>query len=152
MNRISDLGTAGINWRRGALRLWAIGAVVWCVAVFSVGLLQNENASWFPADSPLVHVKISDTITWDYPAEWGVQQIRDDLQERLAAEDEKDREWAAHVPASLKDECSAIPPTTPFVDQPADCVQVVFCQGWPGSAIRLGVSDCNSTRLQKWCV
>ncbi len=68
------------------------------MAVISVGLLQNNNESWFPADSLAVHVKISDTIPWDYPAEWGVQRIRDDLQKRLAVEDEKDREWAAHCP------------------------------------------------------
>ena len=106
--------------------MWVIAAVVWCVAVFSVGLLQNKNASWFPADSQAVHVKISDTITWDYPAEWGVQRIRDDLQKRLAAEDAKDREWATHLPASVKEKCSAIPLKTPFADQPADGVRLFF--------------------------
>jgi hypothetical protein len=123
---MNDLETTGINWKRGALRLWVITAVVWSVAVFTVGLLQNNNVSWFSADSQAVHVKISDTTTWDYPAEWGVQRIRDDLQRRLAAEDAKDREWATHLPVSLKEKCSAIPSNTPFADQPADCVRLFF--------------------------
>jgi len=156
MSHTSDNKTTGLNWRQGALRLWVIASVVWCGAVFSAGLLQNKNVSWFPAESPMVHVKISDTVTWDYPAEWGVQRIRDDLQKRLAAEDEKDREWAAHVPASLKADCRAIPRATPFVDQPADCVRLLFVEhgdtlavpsGWESQIVTVpvcknGVSSC----------
>lgn len=153
-NHTGDLGTAGINWRRGALRLWVVASVVWCVAVFSEALQENENVSWFHHVSPPVHVKISNTETWDYPAEWGVQRIRDDLKKRLAAEDEKEREWADQVPASRKAECNAIAPTTPFVDQPANCVRLFYAKfkrivpsGWESQiatapACKNGASIC----------
>jgi hypothetical protein len=49
----SDIGTAGLNWRRGALRLWVIASVLWCGAVVSIGLLENKNTSWLPAESPM---------------------------------------------------------------------------------------------------
>jgi len=130
MNHPSDIRTAGINWRRGALRLWVIASVLWCAVVFSVVSvgLTTDNVSWFPADSPAtIHVRISDSETWDYPANWGVQRIRDDLRKRLAAADEKKyRDWAAQVPAARKAECRAIPPTTPFADEPDDCVRLAF--------------------------
>ena len=45
---MSGVRTGPLNWRRGALRLWVIAAIVWCVAIFSERLLQNKNASWFP--------------------------------------------------------------------------------------------------------
>jgi len=121
MNHTSDIGTTGINWRRGALRLWVIASALWCGAVFSIALLEHKNTNSFPAASLVVHVRISDTETWDYPAEWGVQRIRDDLEKRLAALDEKEHEWAALLPASRKAECGAIPPSTPFANQPGDC-------------------------------
>jgi hypothetical protein len=71
---------AGINWRRGAVRLWMIGSFLWCALALSIPL-ANSNVTWLPAHpSATVHVKISDTETWDYPAEWGVQRIRDDIQ------------------------------------------------------------------------
>ncbi len=138
-----------LNWRRGAFRLWIVVSALWCAGVFFAGLLENKDARRFPAGSPVVHVKISNTVTWDYPAEWGVQRIRDDLQKRLTAEDEKDREWAAQVPASRRDECSAIPPTTPFQDQPNDCNKLFFAKdrravpmGWEAQVAT--APDCNN--------
>ncbi len=46
MFEMSELETTSINWRRGALRLWVIAAVVWCASVFSVGpwVSQIETA------------------------------------------------------------------------------------------------------------
>jgi len=118
--------TSGINWRRGAFRLWLVASGLWGVAALTVPL-ANTNVTWFPsASSGTVHIKISDTKTWDYPAAWGVQRIRDVLEKRLAAEDAKDREWAAQLPEARMAECKAIPPTTPFVDQPPDCVRLFF--------------------------
>lgn len=121
---VEDVNAGAINWRRGALRLWVVASVLWCTIIFSMRL-SNENVTWLPSKE-MVNIKISDTVTWDYPAEWGVEKIRDDLKKRLVAKDEEEREWAAHVPASLKAQCGAIPPTTPFADQPADCVRLFF--------------------------
>jgi hypothetical protein len=126
MNHTSDIRAAGINWKRGAFRLWSIASALWCAAVFFVVLMTKQVSLSYVDASTTVHVRISNTETWDYPAEWGVQRIRDDLRKRLAAEDEKDREWAAQVPAARKAECRAIPPTTPFADQPPDCVRLFF--------------------------
>jgi hypothetical protein len=116
---------AGINWRRGAFRLWIIASVLWCALAFSVAL-TNTNVTWFSSTkSPAtIHVRISNTETWDYPSEWGVQRIRDDLQKRLAAEDEREREWAAQLPAARKAECRARRPTTKWEDEPADCARL----------------------------
>ena len=35
----------GLNWRRGAFRLWVMASVLWCVAVFSISLLENQKAN-----------------------------------------------------------------------------------------------------------
>jgi hypothetical protein len=76
--------TTGINWKRGALRLWIVASALWCAVVFAVALVSTTNeTSFLPADSPAtVHVRISNTETWDYPAEWGVPRIRDDLKRK----------------------------------------------------------------------
>ena len=117
---MSDSRIAGINWRRGAVRLWILASVLWCAAVFSVGLI-NTNVTWLPPESPAtVHVRISNTETRDYPAEWGVQRIRDDLQKRL---DEEKRELAAQraaFPVARQIECRAFE-SKPYPDVPADC-------------------------------
>jgi hypothetical protein len=129
MNQTSDITTTGINWRLGTFRLWIIVSGLWSAVVFSV-MLTNRNIIWSPSNSPAtVHVKISDTETWDYPTDWGVQRIEEDLKKRLAAKDEKEREWAAQLPAARKAQCRAIPPTTAFDDQPADCVRFYFADG-----------------------
>jgi hypothetical protein len=125
--------------------------------VLSVALLANENAREFPVKSPAVHVRVSNTVTWDYPAEWGVQRIGEDLEKRLGAEDEKDREWAAEVPASRKAECLAIPPTTPFSDQPADCVRLFFARdkravpsGWESQIAAAPVCKNGASSCEPW--
>jgi hypothetical protein len=116
----------GVNWRRGTLRLWIVSSSLWCLFAFAIPL-TNTSVTWFSSDSPAtIHVKISNSETWDYPAEWGVQRIRDDLRKRLAQEDEKDREWAAQLSLARKAECRAIPDTTSFDDEPADCVRLLF--------------------------
>lgn len=126
---MSDAKNSSVNWRRGTVRLWIIASVLWGAVVLRVSL-TNTNITWFSSDSPaIVHVKISDTETWAYPAGWGVQRIAEDLKKRLAAKDEKEREWAAQLPATRKAECRAIPPTTAFDDQPADCVEFYLADG-----------------------
>ena len=122
--------------------------------------LVNTNSIGFPSATPAtIHVRISNTETWDYPAEWGVQRIRDELQKRLAVEDEKDREWAAHVPAPRKAECHAIPPTTPFTDQPADCVRLFFAEtgdlravptGWEARFVKAPVCKNGLSSCEPW--
>jgi hypothetical protein len=125
-NTMKSSVPTNINWRLGALRLWMVASFLWCCAVFSVTLLDNPNASWFSVGSLTVHVKFSNSVTWDFPAEWGVQRITDDLEKRVAEEEKKDRDWAAQLPASVKEKCSAIRSTIPFADQPADCVRLFF--------------------------
>jgi hypothetical protein len=64
----------GINWRRGALRLWTVASVMWCALVVIVSS-EQLNVAWPFASLQIVHVKFSDTETWDYPAVWGVARI-----------------------------------------------------------------------------
>ena len=154
----NEAETRGINWRRGAFRLWIIASVLWFGAVFSVALLANRNGSGVPAYSPVVHVKISNTVTWDYPVEWGVQQIRYDLEKRLAAEDEKDREWAAQVPASRKSECDAISQQIRgFRTNPDDCVRLIFARdrravpsGWESQIVTAPTCKNGTSTCEPW--
>lgn len=69
----------------------------------------------------MVHVKVSNSETWDYPPEWGLERIKEDLKRRLAAEDEADRRWAASLPPARKAECDSLAKDTPMSDQPDDC-------------------------------
>jgi hypothetical protein len=87
----------------------------------------------------MVHVKISNTEQWDYPPEWGVQRITADLEKRMAAWDQKERDWAAHLPESRQAECRSIPLDLHFADYPPnlkeDCVRLIFAgahHGWHG--------------------
>jgi hypothetical protein len=47
------------------------------------------------AAPPMVHVKFSNTETWDYPAEWGVERIEAALKKRVQELDQKERAWLA---------------------------------------------------------
>jgi hypothetical protein len=116
-------GLAGIRWRRGATRLWIVISVLWCVVTVSIAA-TSTHVAWPWTHLTTIHVKISNTETWDYPAEWGDARITEDLTKRLADLDKQDREWAAKVPAVRKAECSAIPSTVPFSGQPQDCVRL----------------------------
>lgn len=78
------------------------------------------------ATSETVHIKFSNTETWDYPVAWGVERIEADLKRRLDALDSAEQEWFAGVSEARKAECRAIPPKTPFSDMPKDCVRMVF--------------------------
>ena len=128
----------GINWARGAFRLWVVASVLWCTAILAIPLLYG-NVTWFPSQA-MVHVKISNTEQWDYPADWGVQQITEDLEARMAVLHEEERKWAAQVPASHKAECDAVPKDMKFDDYPAnlqDCERLItandkrsWWQGW----------------------
>jgi hypothetical protein len=115
---VRPLSPLTINWRRGMFRFWLVLSVVWCVLTVVVAL-SGKNLAW---RSAIIHVKISNTETWDYPSDWGVARIAADMKKRLADLDRQDREWVASVPDSRKAQCRAIPPTTPFADQPHDCV------------------------------
>jgi hypothetical protein len=93
-----------INWRRGALRLWIVVSLLW-VALVVVVLGAPLNIARPFAAPPVVHVRISDDVIWDYPMEWGVPRIEADLKRWLADVDRKDREWFAQVPEVRKAEC-----------------------------------------------
>jgi hypothetical protein len=120
---------AGIRWRRGAIRLWIVTSALWCVISMSIAA-TSMHAAWLWAPSKTIHVKISDTETWDYPVEWGEARITDDLTKRLADLDRQDRDWASNVSAARKAECDAIPSKTPFTEQPKDCVRLFFYDDW----------------------
>ena len=90
---------------RGAFRLWLVISASWCIFVFLQELIRTNSINWFIGNVQTIHVKISDDVTWDYPAEWGVQQIRDDIQKRLASDtDRKSREYAEQN-RQLSEEC-----------------------------------------------
>jgi len=114
-----------VNWKRGAIRIWIVVSVLWCAAVGYVAL-EGAAVSSLPPIHTTVHVKISNTETWDYSSEMGVEAIRADLTKRLKEKDAEDRAWAEKLPESRKVECRAIPPHTPFTAQPPDCVKLFF--------------------------
>jgi hypothetical protein len=47
MSNTSDIGTTGINWRRGAFRLWVLFAVIWLA---SATWVQTHPAPFNPSD------------------------------------------------------------------------------------------------------
>jgi hypothetical protein len=114
--------TVKINWHRGALRLWMVAAVAWCAVV----VVLNWNKMEVAATSETVHIKFSDTETWNYPVAWGVERIEADLESRVDALNKAEEEWFAGVPETRKAECRAIPPKTLFSDMPKDCVRMFF--------------------------
>ena len=65
-----------INWQRGALRLWIVATVAWCAVI----VVLNWNKTEVAATSETVHIKFSDTETWDYPVAWGVRAHRSRLE------------------------------------------------------------------------
>jgi hypothetical protein len=149
VNHDSIRGT-GLNWRRGGFRLWFIFALLWCAGVLSIAL-ASENVTWNPWASPaIVHVKASDTRTWDYPAEWGVERITDDLKRRLADEDKKEHEWAAQLPATRKAECKAIPHNTKFEDEPSDCVRLFWAEFGAISVVPQGWESQVRSSVPAW--
>jgi hypothetical protein len=119
-----------INFGRGTFRLWVLASALWCTLIILLGVDTRNVASPFAA-SPMVHVKFSNTETWDYPVEWGVERIGDDLKRRVQELNRKEQAWLATVSESRKAQCQAIPSIAPFSDQPADCVRM----GWAAVAI-----------------
>jgi hypothetical protein len=83
-----------VNFRRGAFRLWVLASVLWCAGIIFVTAVAMNVASPFAAP-PMVHVKFSNTETWDYPAEWGVERIEAALKKRVQELDQKERAWLA---------------------------------------------------------
>jgi hypothetical protein len=96
-----------INLGRGALRLWVVASVLWCAVVIFVAANTMNVASPFAAPQ-MVRVKFSNTETWDYPAEWGVERIEANLKRRAQELDRKEQAWLATVSESRKAECRAI--------------------------------------------
>lgn len=113
------------NWKRGTIRIWIVVSALWCAAIGYI-TLKDAPVSPLPTIHTIVHVKISNTETWDYPSEMGVEAIRSDIKKRLKENDATDRAWAEKLPEKQKAECRAIPPNTPFTAQPPDCVKLFF--------------------------
>jgi hypothetical protein len=88
-----------INWRRGALRLWIAATVAWCAVIVVLNWNKMEAAA-----TSTVHIKFSDTETWDYPVAWGVERIEADLKRRIDALNKAEQEWLAGLPEARKAE------------------------------------------------
>ena len=97
---------AGINWKRGVLRLWTLFSMLWCVFVLIL-LSNRSNIDWSFSADRIVHVKFSNTETWDYPAEWGIPRIEVDLKRRIDELNQQNRDWLATIPAEQKAACGA---------------------------------------------
>jgi len=125
---------------RGFFRLWVVVAIAWFCAVAFV-IWPGVRIAWPWSASPVIHVKVSNTETWDYPPDWGVARIRDDLRRRMAEEDDHDRKWAAAVPSERKAVCDALSKSnTPFDKQPEDCNKLF----WMGMGERAVPNDWES--------
>jgi hypothetical protein len=112
-----------VNWRRGAWRLWVAASVLWS----ATGIVWTSTMTTETVSPPtVIHVKFSDTETWDYPSEWGGQRIRQDLERRVAALHKEELDQVEKMPEVRKAACRAIPSTTPFADQPEECVKLFF--------------------------
>ena len=123
-NTIKNNLTTSINWRLGALQLWIVASFLWCAAVVCLMLLNNPNANWFNLGSTTVHVKFSNSVTWDYPAEWGLQRITADLEKRVAEEDKRSRTGLRNSPHRSRRSAAQSNSTMPFANQSADCVRL----------------------------
>ena len=109
--------------------MWVVFSVLWGVLVAVVSFGQMNIAWSLPG---VVHVKMSDSETWDYPAGWGARRIRLDIVKRLdekrqrvdEALSQRHREWAATVPQARKDECRIMGRTRSSCDMPEDCLRL----------------------------
>jgi hypothetical protein len=106
-----------MKWKRGLFRLWLLSSALWTATVLAIAV-RNETRR---APSTSVHVKFSNTETWDYPVEWGEKRIRAALEERIAAKVAEERKWVVELPEDRKAACRDWPKSTPFIEQPADC-------------------------------
>ena len=131
-------GQPRLNWTRGLFRVWIIVSLLWVALVIWYSV-SAKNVTWLPSRQ-MVHVKISDTEQWDYPADLGETKIKADLEKRMAVLDEEDRVWAEKLPQSRKDACKALPSNMKFADYPPplrdDCARLVLVGSqhgwWPG--------------------
>ena len=77
------------NWHRGLLRLWIFASLAW-VTIVAVNIK-------LPAISDVVHIRFSNTETWDYPVAWGEERIETDLKARIDAKEKTEYDWLATV-------------------------------------------------------
>jgi len=106
-----------MNWKRGMLGLWLLSSVLWAAAVLAIAV-GSETAR-----RTTVHVKFSNTETWDYPVEWGEERIRADLEARIAVKAAEERKWVADFPEDRKAACRDWPTRSPLTEQPEDCAK-----------------------------
>jgi hypothetical protein len=97
-----------INWRHGLLRLWILASVVWCAAVLAFAW-RDINVDWTFSADRMVHVKFSDTETWDYPKGLGLEVIRDAVKARIDQKNAQKQAWVASLPEDKKAACAANP-------------------------------------------
>jgi hypothetical protein len=145
-----------VNWRRGLLRLWMVATLAWCVVIVAL----NWNKMEVAATPEMVHIKFSNTETWDYPVAWGVERIKADLERRIDALNKAEEEWLAGVSEARKAECRAIPGSTLFSDMPKDCVRMFFARdklavpsGWEAEVNKASAASWRAiTQLTVWAI
>jgi hypothetical protein len=141
------LGDPGVT--KGLLRLWVVASVAWVCAI-SYFVWPSAPVAWHWSVSPMIHVKISDTETLDYPRDWGVLRIRDDLKKKVADENEQDQKWAATVSPERKAFCDALSKSNSTLEKvPEDCAKLFWMDlglvaaaiptGWEGQLSNLPI-------------
>jgi hypothetical protein len=79
-----------------------LASILWCAAVL-IFALWYMNIDWTFSADHMVHVKFSNTETWDYPKELGLERIRDAIKAQI---DRKNQERLARI-ASLPEDKKA---------------------------------------------
>lgn len=104
---------------RGCFRLWVLISIAWLGAV----ALARDPAvpiAWPWSAPPMIHVKVSDKETWNYPALWGVERIKADVTKKLTDQYEDNKKFAASISAERRAYCVTLS-DVPVEQRPKDC-------------------------------
>jgi hypothetical protein len=66
---------------------------------------QYMNVDWTSSADRMVHVKFSNTETWDYLKDWGTARIEADVQARIDRKNKEVSNWLATIPQDQKALC-----------------------------------------------
>ena len=118
---------------RGLLRLWIVISIAWLCAVALV-MRPRMPIAWPWSATSTIHVRVSDTETWDYPAALGIERIREAVTKRVAERNAQEQQFVAAMSAQRKASCNAPSPDSQSQD---DCWRLFM---WRTGA-RFGVSE-----------
>ena len=108
------------NYKQGFFRLWVVSSVLW-IAVSAGFLATSSTIIWPTYRNSVVHVKFSNTETWDFCCDLGEASITKALKLRLDNYYSKEREWANTLSQEKISECSKLPESMKFENMPPDC-------------------------------